>query len=301
MKYWVGVTNNAWFRFLSRERVDEVNFWQPRGLATYNDLQSGSLFLFKLRRPYNHIAGGAYFVKSSALPLSLAWEAFGAKNGAASRSDFESMLRTLTPDRRDPDPVLGSTVLAEPFFWPQDQWIADPEEWGANIVRGRYYDTNLPVGRRLWDAVQTRQLLRQVAEEPMRRFGEPMLITPRLGQGAFRVLVTDAYERRCAITGECTLPVLEAAHILPFAENGPHDISNGLLLRSDFHKLFDAGLITITDDLRVEISSRIRDEWSNGKAYYRLHGQKLASLPKVQTNRPRASFLQWHNEKRFRA
>jgi putative restriction endonuclease len=150
-------------------------------------------------------------------------------------------------------------------------------------------------------AIGMRQQLRQVVEEPSRRFGEPTLVTPRLGQGAFRVLVTDAYERRCAITGERTLPVLEAAHILPFAENGPHDISNGLLMRSDFHKLFDAGLVTITDDLRVEISNRIRDEWSNGKAYYRLHGQKLASLPKVQANYPKSSFLQWHNENRFRA
>lgn len=40
-----------------------------------------------------------------------------------------------------------------------------------------------------------------------------------------------------AKTGEHTLPVLEAADILPFAERGPHDVRNGLLLRSDFHKL----------------------------------------------------------------
>lgn len=52
----------------------------------------------------------------------------------------------------------------------------------------------------------------------------------RLGQGAFRIVVTDAYRRRCAITGEKTLPVLEAAHIIPNAENGPHIVTNGLLL-----------------------------------------------------------------------
>ena len=37
----------------------------------------------------------------------------------------------------------------------------------------------------------------------------------RLGHGAFRLLVTDAYQRRCAVTGERTLPVLDAAHIRP--------------------------------------------------------------------------------------
>jgi putative restriction endonuclease len=40
-------------------------------------------------------------------------------------------------------------------------------------------------------------------------------VQPRLGQGAFRLLVTDAYQRRCAVTGERTLPVLDAAHIRP--------------------------------------------------------------------------------------
>ncbi|OCN02834.1 hypothetical protein A7X67_02970 [Clostridium sp. W14A] len=42
----------------------------------------------------------------------------------------------------------------------------------------------------------------------------------RLGQGTFRVIVTEAYQRRCAFTGERTLPVLEAAHIKPYSENG---------------------------------------------------------------------------------
>ena len=52
------------------------------------------------------------------------------------------------------------------------------------------------------------------------RFGEPHLIRPRLGQGAFRVLVTDIYRRRCAVTQERTLPALEAAHIRPYGDGG---------------------------------------------------------------------------------
>jgi len=53
--------------------------------------------------------------------------------------------------------------------------------------------------------------------------------------------VTDAYTRRCAITGEKTLPALQAGHIRPHAKSGPHEIRNGLLLRSDLHNLFDLG------------------------------------------------------------
>jgi putative restriction endonuclease len=65
------------------------------------------------------------------------------------------------------------------------------------------------------------------------RFGEPRLVKPRLGQGAFRILVTDIYDRKCAITQERTLPALEAAHIRPYIDGGAHEARNGLLLRRD--------------------------------------------------------------------
>jgi len=91
-------------------------------------------------------------------------------------------------------------------------------------------------------------------------YGSPYLVRPRLGQGAFRVLVIDAYQRRCAITGERTLPVLQAAHIKPHASSGPHEVRNGLLLRADLRILFDRGYVTVTPDLRVEVSRRIRED-----------------------------------------
>jgi putative restriction endonuclease len=127
------------------------------------------------------------------------------------------------------------------------------------------------------------------------RYGNSILQKVRLGQGAFRVLVTDAYIRRCSITGEKTLPVLEAAHIKPYALSGPHFISNGLLLRSDMHKLFDTGYITITKDYRVEVSKRIKEEFENGKEYYQYHGSNLSYLPTRELDRPNELFIDWHN------
>lgn len=311
MNYWAGVTDNGWFDYLSRADVDEVNFWQPRGKVAFAGLQPGSPFLFKLKRPFNHIAGGGYFVKSTSLPLSIAWEAFGQKNGAQSRPIFEGMIRRLISDPSVRDPEIGCTVLSEPFFWPRELWISEPSGFAGSIVRGRYYDTNEPEEANLWNQVQKRLDSREVwrqrhlaAEpspiaEPLERYGTPALVKPRLGQGAFRVVVTDAYRRRCALTGESTLPVLEAAHILPFAEGGPHDVSNGLFLRSDFHKLFDLGMVTVTPDFRVEVSPRIREDWFNGKAYYRLHGLPLTNLPASIAERPSPDFLRWHNDNRF--
>lgn len=303
MKFWLGVTDNDWFSFLSRSDVDEVNFWQPSGTAPFVGLEPGAPFLFKLKRPFNHVGGGGTFVKFSTLPLSLAWDVFGIKNGAASRPEFERMIRMLARSN-ERDPIVGCTVLTNPYFWPEERWIAEPPNWSSNIVRGKYYDTGQTDGAALWTAAQQRMATTELFSDRVRdintsRFGEPSLTFPRLGQGAFRVVVMDAYRRRCAITGESTLPTLEAAHILPFGANGENKPSNGLLLRSDFHKLFDAGLVTVTPELRVEVSSRIKQEWFNGKAYYRLHGEPLSSVPTEPILRPSTEMLRWHNENCF--
>jgi len=51
---------------------------------------------------------------------------------------------------------------------------------------------------------------------------------------------------------------------------------NGLLLRSDLHKLFDRGYVTVSPDLRFVVSRRIREEFENGRDYYARNGSGLA-------------------------
>jgi putative restriction endonuclease len=152
-----------------------------------------------------------------------------------------------------------------------------------------------------WEAVNDhlqRPAFAGMSEAPA-RFGEPQLVRPRLGQGGFRVLVTDTYNRRCAITGERTLPALEAAHIRPYGEGGDHDARNGLLLRRDIHSLFDAGYVTVTPDARFEVSRRIKEEFENGRHYYELHGKPIFAPVDVRL-RPDPGALRWHNENAFR-
>jgi putative restriction endonuclease len=110
----------------------------------------------------------------------------------------------------------------------------------------------------------------------------------------------DGYQRRCAVTGEKTLPVLEAAHIRPYADDGPHAITNGIFLRSDLHTLFDRGYITITNDYHVAVSRRIRDEFSNGREYYAFHDKELQVIPQSAADRPSKEFLEWHQNNCFR-
>jgi putative restriction endonuclease len=140
---------------------------------------------------------------------------------------------------------------------------------------------------------------RSVSEAPRPAFGTPALIRPRLGQGAFRVMVTDAYGRRCAVTNERTLPVLEAAHIKPYSLVGTHEVSNGLLLRSDLHTLFDRGYVTVTPDLRLRVSGRIHEEFDNGGDYYAFDGRTIRA-PDAPDERPSRDLLEWHADTVFR-
>jgi putative restriction endonuclease len=294
---------------LADRRADEVNFWQPSSFREFRVLQPGEPFLFKLHSPFNFIVGGGFFVRYSALPASLAWDAFQQNNGTRTFDELQSRIRRYRRKESAIDPIIGCNVLAEPFFFPRSEWIPIPTSWAPNIVQGKTYDTQTAEGLALWDAVLAAMPKEKRVEESRalaesadaNRFGAAYLTRGRLGQGAFRVLVTDAYARRCAVTGEKTLPVLEAAHIKPYAADGPHRLNNGILLRSDLHKLFDLGYVTVTPDLHLEVSTKLKVEWENGREYYAHHGQALKYHPTDEWSRPSLEFLTWHNENRFRA
>jgi putative restriction endonuclease len=174
-------------------------------------------------------------------------------------------------------------------------------------VRGKTYDLQGTIGRRLWEQVVSRlQRGPDVGRAAERQgpdvpggYGDPILMPHRIGQGTFRTMITDAYGRQCAVTRERALPALEAAHIRPFAETKSHRLQNGLLLRSDVHRLFDAGYIMVTPGYRVEASHRMREDFNHGENYLKLHGSGIL-VPREQEFRPDPEALRWHNENRFR-
>jgi predicted restriction endonuclease len=93
--------------------------------------------------------------------------------------------------------------------------------------------------------------------------------------------------------------VLDAAHIRPYAELGPHKLENGLLLRKDLHALFDAGYVTVTPSLELRVSRRIREEFENGRDYYAREGSSVR-LPLPPAPRPSVEYLEWHGNVVFR-
>ncbi|MBK9239394.1 MAG: HNH endonuclease [Acidobacteria bacterium] len=303
MTGYIANTDRGWFDFLRLQPPqEEVNFWSPSAHSVFRG-PVGSPFFFKLKSPDNAIGGYGVVSWADRMPEWLAWECFGQGNGApnlvAMQAQIERLRKSSDIQGRESLDQIGCIILSRPVFFPPELWIPQPIDWKKNNLRYAGYDLATGEGARVWRECQLRvEGLTAVLEAD--RYGQPVLIAPRLGQGTFRLAVTKAYGGACAMTGEHSLPVLEAAHIKAYGADGEHEVRNGILLRSDVHKLFDRGYMTVTPEHRVEVSRQFKEHFSNGKSYYPLHGAAVA-LPQRQVDLPDAAFLQWHNEHVFRA
>lgn len=309
----VGLTDQRWFEFLSSESLngslDEVNFWRPRSQDRFLQLDPGEPFFLRLKHPINSIAGYGFFATWHLLPLALAWDLFGEKNGVPTYPEFIDRIRGFRSSNAEvlgPRALpLGCIVLRDLHFLPRNEWIAwtDTEEWSKNIVVGKRYDLSKGPGVQLMELLSGRQ--QYVAPEFSTSF-VPLVVDERRrteaisvereGQGSFRLRVLDAYSKRCAVTGERTVPVLHAAHIQPYLGPASNNLRNGIVLRSDLHELYDRGYIAVTPEYKIEVSNRIREEFENGRDYYALHGRGLKVLPVAEEKRPSLEVLQWHCE-----
>ena len=306
MRFFVAITDFDWYSYLSTQKPDEVNFWQPSGNAQFRALLPGEPLLFKLHSPRNFIVGGGFFSHFTLAPLSFAWDAFQNKNGARSLAEMRERVWKYRKEehRGTSEEIIGCILLQQPFFFAQEDWIP-VSDWPRSIVRGKGFDTANEDGQRLWLEVKAR--LKDPVPVPdesvliaANKYGEPQVVFPRLGQGAFRVIVADSYLWRCALSSSHILHILDAAHIRPYASGGTHSPANGILLRQDVHTLFDRGYITVTPEFRIEVSKRIREEFNNGLEYYAMQGKQM-HLPQVEQFKPSTEALVWHNENVFRS
>lgn len=308
MRGFVAPTDYGWYRFLqARPELREVNFWRPSQTG-FGALEPGELFFFKLKAPHNAIAGFGLFSRAEILPVWEAWDVFGAANGAGDQHDLLARLQGVSSTRRDQfliDDWITCIAINEPVFFPQDEWVDTPASWQREIVSGKGYDLTTGDGRTLYETCVARARALATAqrwtEEALARgrHGEPHEVRPRLGQSSFRLAVLDAYEGRCAVTGERSLPVIEASHIRPFAAGGEHAVPNGLPLRRDIHRLYDLGFVTVRPDHAFAVSSSLRDAYANGRVYYQLGGSQIR-LPASEELKPQPERLEWHYDEVFR-
>ncbi len=95
MKFYLGVTDNNWYKYLSSINPEDVNFWQPGGTVHFKVLTPGAPFLFKLKSPLNAIGGLGFFSSHTFLPVTIAWDAFKNRNGCETFDEFSCNSRDL--------------------------------------------------------------------------------------------------------------------------------------------------------------------------------------------------------------
>jgi len=133
-------------------------------------------------------------------------------------------------------------------------------------------------------AVGKYQLPNETAPEPAR-------------SAAFRRIVSENYDYRCAASGwRIILPegrvMVEAAHLIPFAETYDDDPRNGIALAPTFHWALDAHIIAPGPDYAWHVSKVLDQRVADNQPLLALEGTSLM-LPKVKALWPRNEALEW--------
>ncbi len=105
----------------------------------------------------------------------------------------------------------------------------------------------------------------------------------REGAAIFRKEQMKRWSGKCVATGCAVSPALDAAHIFRYLGRHTNRADNGLILRSDVHKLFDRGLITI-QDVDHRLIWRVSRSLENSE-YVELEGRELLCKRPFMLNR----------------
>ena len=155
---------------------------------------------------------------------------------------------------------------------------------------------------------ESEQLLQQMSKRPVLYAEEfpdgitrEAVVRVRVNQGFFRAAVLAAYEARCCITGIAISELLNASHIVPWSVDLKNRTNprNGLCLNAIHDRAFDCGLITVTPDLKVDISSKLKKSKVDQsiRDYFLCWDGHTISAPRHFP--PTPEFLSYHNEHVF--
>jgi putative restriction endonuclease len=111
------------------------------------------------------------------------------------------------------------------------------------------------------------------------------IMKTRVGQYFFRMSVLNSYNNGCCVMGLEKQELLVASHIKPWKVSNEQtertNPSNGLCLNSLHDKAFDRGLITVDNDYKIIISSKLKDaDMDQGtRDWFMSYDQKKIILP----------------------
>ena len=114
---------------------------------------------------------------------------------------------------------------------------------------------------------------------------------------AFRRVVLEAYDYRCAASGwRMILPgsaiLVEAAHLIPHSESHDDDPRNGIALTPNFHWLMDRCVIAPGPDFRWHVSEVLEERITDNHPLLELNGKRILT-PVNRNMLPRSDALEW--------
>lgn len=128
------------------------------------------------------------------------------------------------------------------------------------------------------------------------------LTKQRRGQQFFRDAVFAGHQNTCCITGITARPLLRASHIVPWKSDASLRLNprNGLCLNALHDAAFDRGLISLTHDLTLRVSTKLRREVPATvyrEMFESREGRKLSIPPRYC---PTPEILAFHSKTLFR-
>lgn len=292
------ITDPSWIANLQASGVaDGVNFWRKdkRSLG----LLPGDQFYFKLKGRMQ-IAGRATFREQIQLTIDEAWREFGLGNGVTSATDLALRAKDVlgTDDDEINCLILDNVDILDQGMRPE----ISATDFPTSIMNCKFFAVGtLPV---IENSFSSSASLSDWLDQQGAPSFDPGYISSerartlrsicaRRGQARFRQNLITAYNGACCVTGETTLAVLEAAHIHPYRGEDTDQPSNGLLLRSDLHTLFDLGLWTVDAAYIVRIAPTL-----NTSVYAAFAGRRIA-VPAGASVKPSHAALKYHRETIF--
>ena len=153
------------------------------------------------------------------------------------------------------DPVEREVIKAailEKYFGVSNQ-IQEKEKvrYSVSVKKDILYDP---------EENYSRKVIRQISEIPAEAREEFMILRSSI----FRKAILEVYNNQCSVSGlkvedANRNSLVDACHILPFKQTFNDSIKNGLALSPTFHRAFDRGLISISNNYKVLVHPKLKD------------------------------------------
>nr|WP_315020193.1 HNH endonuclease [uncultured Aminipila sp.] len=294
----VAPTDLEWFNYLKENVLTkEVNFWTPTPWNV-KKIERGDKLYFMLKSPIRKIGGYGFFEKYENTTARDAWNKYGLGNGVSSLAELESRCSKYVTKNSILRPrenlEIGCIILRDLILYDEQDYFDISEkgyDFPSQVVKLKYFSEGGITENVTTGNVEPFFLVDKLRIKTKNKKSN---LKDRIGQSKFRKELLEAYGGKCCVTGSTTFDVIEAAHIQEYVNEESNHIQNGLPLRTDIHRLFDSGLITVNEQYKICVSPYLSEP------YYKAFNNKKISLPKSEKNFPSLEALKYHNSVVYR-